>query len=214
MSTATPISTREDSSVVLYDVSWEQYEAILDAFRDRHLRHTYDNEVLEIMSPSQKHEGRKKFLGRIVERLADSLEMDFLCLGSSTHRRKDLLKGLEPDECYYFANEPAVRDHVDEIDLENDPPPDLAIEVDVTSSSLKRLPIFAALGVSEVWRFDGKKMHFLQLAENGQYNPVSASIVFPRLQPEHLTTLLTEVSSRSQSRRVREFVDWLIDKND
>jgi Uma2 family endonuclease len=210
MSTATPLSTHGDASVVLHDVSWDEYCNIVAGRGDRRFHHTYDNGMLEIMSPSSRHESRKKFLGRVVERLADALDIDFHALGNTTHRRKDLLRGLEPDECYYFASESRIRDRVDEIDLENDPPPDLVIEVDMTNSSLKRLPIFAALRVPEVWRFDGTRMHFLQLRDNGQYEAIDTSVVFPMLRTEFLTNLLTEVSSRSQARRVREFVDWVV----
>ncbi len=210
MSTATPIPTREGSSVVLYDVSWEEYRNILEGRGDRKFHHTYDNGVLEIMSPLVRHEARKKFLAQVVEAIGHGLNLDFLCLGSATHKRKDLLKGLEPDECFYFASEPTVRDHHEEIDFDVDPPPDLAIEIDITHSSIKRRPIYAALGVPELWIVDGKKVSILLRDESGLYQEHSNGLVFPFLKAERLTELLNEVSNRSQAQRIRDFADWAV----
>jgi Uma2 family endonuclease len=207
MSTATPLSTHGDASVVLHDVSWDEYCNIVAGRGDRRFHHTYDNGMLEIMSPSRTHEWEKTYLGQAIEKLVDVLEINVVCLGSSTHQREDLLQGLEPDECYYIANEPIVRGRAKEIDLAVDPPPDLAIEIDVASSSIPRLPIYAKLGVPEVWRFDGKRVHVLSLAGE-QYLDKPNSIAFPFLTAAKLTELLTEETDEADSERMRRFLAW------
>ena len=105
------------------------------------------------------------FLGRIIDILAEELEIPYDAGGSTTHKREDLAKGLEPDQCYYIRNEPLIRGRM-ELDLTHDPPPDLAIEIDISRSSVTRLGIYAALGVPEVWRYDGEALQ-VQFVERG-----------------------------------------------
>src|SRR5262245_15230309 len=99
--------------IVLYDVSWEAYEALLEAMGDRRLRHSYDQGVLEIMSPLKRHDRAKKIIARMLEAMALELDIDIQSIGSTTLRKRPKQKGLEPDECYYVAHEPQVRDKLD-----------------------------------------------------------------------------------------------------
>ena len=164
-------------------VTWEQYEALLEALGDRYFAHTYDRGWLELlMSPRVDHDWVKKFIGRMVETISTTLKIRIKCIGSTTLARKPVSRGLQPDEGYYIANEPAVRFKMT-YDQAKDPPPDLVIEVDVTSKSIKRLPVYAALRVPEVWRYDRSTLHFYGLYR-GKHRRIERSLSFPFLTPE------------------------------
>lgn len=165
---------------LLEGVSWRFYEQFLEEVGGRPIRLTYDRGNLEVMSPLRLHELVGRFLGRLVETISLDLGIPIASCGSTTFRREDLARGLEPDECYYVGNEPRVRDG-HELDLAHDPPPDLAIEVDITSSSLDRQGIYAALGVPELWRYDGEQFHLLHLQPDGSYAGREQSRSFPFL---------------------------------
>jgi Uma2 family endonuclease len=194
--------------VVLYNVPWEAYEAILDAMGDRRFRHSYDRGVLEIMSPLKRHDRAKKLIARFIESLTYELRIPIQSIGSTTLRKRPKEKGLEPDECYYIAHEPEVRDKPD-YDPDRDPAPDLAIEVDVTSSSVGRMPIFAALGIPEVWRFDGSKVTFVRLNRNGKYVPITRSRALPLMTPTVIESLLAKRFDVSEHDLMHEFVTWV-----
>lgn len=195
-------------SVLLTDISWDMYEKILEAFGERRLRHTYADGMLEIMSPLHIHEWRKGFIGRLLEMLAWRMRIPIKCAGSTTLRKKLKRRGLEPDESYYVAHEAVVRGR-DEIDLRTDPPPDLAIEVDVTHKSLNRLEAYAKLGVPEIWRHDGKVLHFLKLNAKGTYVPVKLSLAFPMISPSDIQRYLDMLPTRDENSILDELVAWL-----
>lgn len=201
--------TKRDAGVVLHDVSWEQYQTLLQTFSDRRLRHTYSEGELEIMSPSQGHEEEGEFLDKVLWQMAYELGRDLLCLGSTTLTRGDLAKGIGPDKCYYLANEAKVR-RVAAIDFANYPPPDLVLEVDYSSSSLPRVPVYAALGVPELWRVKSNEVSFFTL-KAGKFEQVATSVAFPFLTAEKLTELLAlrATDQRSDRELVREFVEWV-----
>jgi len=143
-------SNQTSNQILLPSIRWETYRAIAcDLESQPNKRLTYDKGLLEIRMPSELHESYKKLLGRIVEALTESLGLEICSLGSMTCDREDLARGLEPDQCYYIQNEAMIWGK-DKIDLTSDPPPDLAIEIDITSSSLNRFAIYAQLGVPEV----------------------------------------------------------------
>src|SRR5438105_6077278 len=147
-----------DSSqkVVLYGIDWKAYKTICGAVADHpRLRMTYDRRALEIMVISAIHDNWGNLFGLIIFTLARFYRKKVRTLGSFTHQREDLERGFEPDKCFYLANLAAIKGKK-EIDLTKDPPPDLSIEVDVAHSSLNRMGIFAAFGIPEIWRFDGK----------------------------------------------------------
>jgi Uma2 family endonuclease len=138
---------------VLDGLDWDGYETLLRLFP--RTRMTYDRGVVELMSPLYVHEHYRKRLALLIETLADELEIPYIAAGSTTFRRQLLDRGLEPDESYYLDSIVRLNNRMD-INLDVDPPPDLAVEVDITSSSLDRIGIYAAIGVAEVWRFDGE----------------------------------------------------------
>jgi len=146
-------------------------------------------------------------MGRMVEVTTEETETEIRSLGSTTWSREDLGKGLEPDQCYYIQNEQAVRGKA-EIDLTVDPPPDLAIEVDNTSSSLNRMAIYAALGVPEVWRFDGATLTIYSLA-NGDYRPQDTSMVLPLLRHDDLLRFLQTSQTMGETSWIKTFRQWV-----
>src|SRR6266700_436280 len=144
--------------VILRRVSWETYERLLAEHEQcSSPRFTYDRGVLEIMSPSIRHERLNRSLATMCEVIAEELHIELDNAGSTTFKREDLTRGFEPDSCFYVQNVERVRDR-DQIDLTVGPPPDLVIEIDISSSSLDRFPIFANIGVPEVWRYDGTRL--------------------------------------------------------
>src|SRR5262249_48910267 len=150
-------------------------------------------------------EREKRFMGRTVETLTVEMKLNVCSCGSMTIRRPDLAKGFEPDECYYIQNEPLVRG-TRELDFTVDPPPDLGLEVDVTSSSIDREALYAAIGVPELWRFDGVKLEFLVLQANRVYARVERSRCFPFLTPHILMTYLSQIDQRPENELLMEFV--------
>lgn len=204
----TAVLTPPRNQVVLRGVSWTTYQALSrDLESEPGKRLTYDQGTLEIMVPLPPHEGYKSLMGRLVEVTTEETETEIRSLGSTTWSREDLQKGLEADECYYIQNEQAVRGKA-EIDLATDPPPDLAIEVDFTSSSMNRLEIYLALGVPEVWRFDGATLTIYCLVE-GQYRPQEASEVLPLLQRGDILRFLQASQTMGETTWVREFRKWV-----
>jgi Uma2 family endonuclease len=125
-----------------------------------------------------------------------------------TFRRKRKQRGLEPDECYWIANEPAVRGKY-KFDFRVDPPPDLVVEVDVTSSSLDRMSIYAVLGVPEVWRFDGRTMTFNELRSNGKYAAIADSKSFPGVSNSDVQGFLAQHQQLDETSVIRQFRAWV-----
>lgn len=200
-----------EQRIVLDGISWNTYETLLDEIQNGGVRLAYDHGRLEIMSPSLPHEKYKRLLGRMIEILAEELDLPINSGGSTTFRREELLRGIEPDECYWLLHASDVA-HNDTIDLSVDPPPDLAIEVDITSSSLDKMVICAALQIPEVWRFDGRDLHVQQLQRDGTYLPVSASPSFPNVPLDTLAEYLALRSRIDERQWVKEFRQWVRDE--
>ncbi|MFI5380867.1 MAG: Uma2 family endonuclease [Tepidisphaerales bacterium] len=193
--------------VVLEGISWGSYEKLLKEIGDRPLRVTFDEGSLEIMSPLPEHEHPKRFIGRLIEMLAFTLDRPVTCLGSTTFRRRDKQKGLEPDECYFFENEAKVRG-LKRWNPRKDPPPDLVVEVDIFSRSIDREPIYAALGVPELWRYDGQRLQCLQLSGD-HYTVRRHSRVFPFLEVAQLQQFLAQLPDKDENSILREFIAWV-----
>src|SRR4051794_17389600 len=156
-------------------VPWRMYTRLLRAFEDRpRWKLTYDGGELEIMSPSLQHDDDGVFLGRMVFILTEELGLPVHGGGSTTLKRQLMQKGLEPDECFWIVHAPQMAG-VRRLDLRIHPPPDLAIEIDVTHSSLNRMGIYAAVGVPEVWRLDDHVVTFQVLDADGNYRRVESS---------------------------------------
>ncbi|NJL46981.1 MAG: Uma2 family endonuclease [Leptolyngbyaceae cyanobacterium SM2_5_2] len=201
--------------VILRNISWPTYQALVRDFEaEPAMRLTYDSGSLEIRMPLDPHETYKKLLGRLIESATEEFGLEVRSLGSRTCDREDLAKGLEPDQCYYIQNEALVRD-VERIDLTQYPPPDLAVEIDITSSSLNRLAIYAALGVPELWRYDGSTLIIYGL-HDGEYSQQEASSALPSLKAADLARFLALRFPQAEAARpigenslLRQFRQWL-----
>ena len=192
---------------VLHGVSWDAYQQILEALPEHRLRHSYDGWNLTMMSPSQEHDWIKGRIGRLIEATATQLKLPIKSIGSTTLRRSGVKKGLEPDEAFYVAHEAQVRGKK-RLDPDGDPPPDLAIEVDITNSSEDRQEIYAQLGVPEVWRYSDQRLIFWRLEADG-YREVSQSIAFPFLESSYLSNLLKQAESWDDTSLIASHLDWL-----
>jgi Uma2 family endonuclease len=159
------------------------------------------------MAPSPPHENYKKVLGRFVETLTEELNIEIKSLGSLTCTREDLARGLEPDQCYYIQNEAVVRT-LDEIDFNQDPPPDLVIEIDISSSSINRLSLYAALGVPEVWRYDARAITIYRL-EGERYQACDRSPTFPQITPAEVMRFLELRKTMGETSLIRSFRKWV-----
>jgi Uma2 family endonuclease len=192
----------------LKNISWETYERLLAEKEDQAgARLYYNNGTLEIKMPSVEHEEPNRTLAHLIELLAEELNLDLRRLGSTTFNREDLGKGFEPDSCFYIRNAPAIRGKKT-LDLKQDPPPDIVIEVDITSDSLDKFPIFAGLRIPEVWRFDNGTVTIHTLQGN-DYPKALHSLAFPMLTSEMATRFLAEsetMRSPDWSRHVRTWV--------
>lgn len=191
----------------LSDVPWETYVTYSDGLGPRHIRVTYDGGEMEVMTLSSRHENRKKLLGRLVEALTEEMDLDIASFGSMTCRREDLLSGLEPDDSYWIEHEPQVRGRED-IDLEIDPPPDLALEIEISRSTLNRMNIYASLRVPEVWRWDGEVLRVVVLSARGTYRPSNRSKAFPFLPLLEFAQFLQR-TDLSETQLLRSFRNWV-----
>ena len=200
-------SPKTGQQLILHGVSWETYEQLLSDFQDSHAVHfAYDRGKLEIMVLSFKHETVNRTLANIVSILAEEMQIDIISAGSTTFKRADLARGFEPDSCFYIQHEEQISGKA-EIDLSVDPPPDLVIEIDITNPSLNKFPIYAQVGIPEVWRYDGTKVFFF-IVEGVEYKEADHSLAFPSLTSAIVATFLkesVELKSTAWVRRIREW---------
>jgi Uma2 family endonuclease len=202
-----PLTHKRADRVVLYNISWQHFENLLGDLREsRGARVAYDRGTLEIMTPLPEHEYYKEVIGDAIKEIAEVLERDYESLGSTTWKQNTYQVGVEPDNCFYFQNEAQIRGKL-AIDLSQDPPPDLVLEIDVTSKSLSRFPIYARLQVPEIWCYGDGELKIYQL-KNGEYIDAETSLVFPMLSLQELPTLIEQ--NRTAGRRaIRKAVgDW------
>src|SRR5215203_1437045 len=190
-SVASPPRLVPDKRVVLPCVSWETYERLLADDEERRVpRMTYDQGVLELVTPSKPHEVDAATITRIVDIVAAVLGIPIQSTASTTFRRQDLERAFEADASFYIQNEPRVRNRR-EVDLTVDPPPDVVLEMEMSRSALDKLPLFASMGIPEVWRCDGQRVSIFILDQDG-YRESSSSQSLPVLTSEDLTRFLAE----------------------
>jgi Uma2 family endonuclease len=193
--------------IILYNISWTTYQRLLAEHEGRQSpRFVYDRGDLEIMVLSFEHEQFNRLLADIFTLIAIEMELEFTNAGSTTFNRQDLARGFEPDTCFYIEHADDIAGQK-RIDLATDPPPDLVIEVDITSPSLDKLPIYAAVGVPEVWHFNGERVVILTLTGD-RYTVQDHSAALPQLTSQQL---LDFIRSSQQMRHVawlRSIRDW------
>ncbi|MEM9770678.1 MAG: Uma2 family endonuclease [Cyanobacteria bacterium P01_D01_bin.73] len=199
----------EPGETVRIQADWDEFNRILEELGDRRAsRIAYANGLLSIMVPLPEHEGAKENLGDFIKVLLEELEMDRYALGSTTFINTETLKGVEPDNCFYIRNPSAVRGKY-RLDLAVDPPPDLVLEIDITSRSHPE--IYAALGVSELWQYSRKGLEIKHLdPTNGTYQVKPESQYFPGLP---LTEVLPQYLKRAATENInvviKEFRAWI-----
>lgn len=200
------VSGPTELGVVLEGVSWETYEKLIEGFGDRRSYTTYDRGTMEIgMSPGRKHERGADVLVSLVSAIRDRKDLPIEAGGSVTHRHPELAKGVEPDACYWIANEAVMRG-VDELDLKKHPAPDLVIEIDVAASSIDRIEIFHSLGVPEVWRVSKSGLEFLVRGDQGSYEPHETSSCFPFVDRQRVEQAVREARTLGESAALRQLL--------
>jgi Uma2 family endonuclease len=201
------ISVPPGQRVLLHDVSWQEFETILeDLGEHRAARIAYDNGTLEIMTPLPAHERSKENIGDLVKALLEELDIEFCPLGSTTFKNQEMTKGIEPDNCFYIQNEALVRGK-DRIDLAVDPPPDLALEVDVTSRTHPN--IYEALGVPELWRFEKGELQ-INILRDGKYIVSEVSPNFPNVPlVEVIPQYLNQSKTLGRNKAMKAFRAWV-----
>jgi len=163
-------SIEQQQSLILYGVTWEQYDALVGLFMDQFpaLRMTYLEGTLEIMSTSPEHERIQTIIGRLIEAFAEELDIDLNGYGAATFRKEAVARGLEPDECYCFGKLREV--------------PDIAVEVVITSGTLNKLRVYQGLGVQEVWFWKKGTFEVYSLVDSDRdYEAKAASLLLPKL---------------------------------
>ena len=194
--------------VVLRNVSWSTYQALLaDMGEHRTARLAYYCGTLEIKMPSKFHELINRLLARIITTLTEELGLDIVPLGSTRFDNEEDIQGVEPDSCFYIQHAHCVEPDDDMPPQEI--PPDLVVEVDITSSSTSRLVVYKMMGVPEVWRYNRQEMTILQLAK-GEYVECENSPTFPMLSTKTLTQFLEQgKQSKNHNRLIAELRKWI-----
>jgi Uma2 family endonuclease len=209
MVAAFPLAGEERIS--LQSVSWQFYESMLQELgENRAVRVAYDRGVLEIMSPLMPHERGKCGIDRLIAALAEALDLPLVSAGSLTCKREDLNRGAEPDLCYYIQNERLVRSK-EHIRLPEDPPPDLVIEIEFSSSAVDKLSLYAAMGVPEFWRYDGQKLRVYVLLAN-EYVQQEISPTFAPIPVKEMPKFLKEAKEIGEIPMVKKFRAWIQEK--
>lgn len=189
--------------ILLNDVSWKEYEMFLEDFAEKSgWRLAYNEGKLEIMPPTLEHECFGFSFHDFVRAYCDRFDIELVGARSTTFRHELLKKGVEPDECYYIQNAEKVIGK--KFKSKEYPSPDIAVEVDVSTDSLDKFPIYSALKVPEVWIYDGKKLSFNKL-KGKKYHQTSHSIALPLLSAEKLTEFLKLSQEKGQTFALKAF---------
>jgi Uma2 family endonuclease len=193
--------------ILLDGINWQAFESILEEMGEhRGARVAYSNGTLEIMTPLPERERNKEIIGDLVKALLEELDIEFCPLGSTTFKNQQMAQGIEPDSCFYIQNEAAVRDK-DRLDLTVDPPPDLAIEIDITSRT--HPSIYETLGVPELWRFEKGKLQ-INILQNGKYVEPKSSALFPNLPiAREIPHYLNRCKIEGRNRTMKDFRAWI-----
>jgi Uma2 family endonuclease len=201
------IDVPQGQRVLLHDINWQEFEEILEELGEkRATRIAYSKGTLEIRMPLPEHEVNKEIIGDMVKILLDELDMDRECFGSTTFKRKDMAHGIEPDNCFYIQNHALMVGRT-RIDLTIDPPPDLVIEIDVTSKT--QLSAYEALKVPELWCYVDRKLQ-INVLRDGQYIQVDSSPTFPSLPAIAGIAKFVEMSrTAGTSPALRAFRQWV-----
>jgi Uma2 family endonuclease len=198
----------EGGTLILQHVSWGDYEQLLaELGNSPGVRVHYDNGRLEIMAPLQEHEACGEMIGSMVRVLTRELRLKLESRGSATLKRETQAKGVEPDGSFYIRHATSIIGKR-RIDLNIDPPPDLVVEIDLTNESLTKFPIYQALGVPEIWRYDAESTEFHRL-EAGRYLVSPMSRAFPFLASSVISQFLELSKTAGQDEALDAFRHWV-----
>ncbi len=197
-----------ESAFIAHNIAWDEYEELLSEVGEASgLRISYYRETLQIMTLSPKHERYGRLFEKIMGILSLRLKMPILSFGSMTMRTRRDRAGKEPDACFYIQSAPLIGNR-DNLDFAVDPPPDIVLEIDIHHDSLAQFPLYVALGVPEIWRYDGKRMR-IYLLSHGCYGEIAVSQALPILTAEHLTALLVSLRDDGEFATLTAFDEWL-----
>ena len=197
-----------EQRVVLRNISWQTFKAMLaETGEDRVSRMTYDRGTLEIMTPLMPHERANRQIERLIWILVEELGLNILSVGSMTCKREDLERGAEPDSSYYIQNEPLVREK-DEINLAEDPPPDLVLEVEYSRSAINKLRLYASMRVPELWRYDGRSLRIYRL-DKEEYHLCENSPTFAPIAVSEIPRFIKETKNIGEVAMVQSFRVWV-----
>lgn len=195
------------TAVKLHGVPWRSYLDLRNSPETGRQPMTYDRGELEIISLTWRHQRFVSVLGRLIDIWTEEQEIESASCGSMTMQREDLQRGFEPDRCYYIARAPLVRAK-EELNFTTDPPPDLAIEVDVMQRTIEKAPLYAAFGVPELWRYDGRQLHVFSL-HGEQYRRATHSQSLPNFPVAEAEAVLAKLGTASDTQLAREFRKWV-----
>jgi Uma2 family endonuclease len=197
-----------DTVVTFHGVRWEEYEDLLRQVGEASgLRISFNEGTLTVMTLSTEHEKYVRFLESLITAIKLRLRLNILSFGSATMKKRKRNKGNEPDACFYVQSADLLGKRI-QLDFEVDPPPDIVVEIDVHHDSLFKFPIYAALGVPEIWRYDGQELTISVLQE-GQYVTVPHSQALPLLSSQMLTEFLTRLRDEGELQALLAFDEWL-----
>ena len=204
------IQLNEGQRVTLENINWQEFEDILeDLGEHRHSLMAYYEGVLELKMPLPGHERIKVIIGDLLKILLDELGLEWESLGSTTFKSKRMQAGIEPDDCFYIKNYQAMIGKM-RLNLDVDPVPDLAIEVDFTSTT--KTSAYEALAVPEIWRYKNGKLE-ISLFVDGKYINSDVSKAFPSVDAIAGISLFLEKSQDLPTSALRrEFRQWLQNK--
>jgi Uma2 family endonuclease len=204
------IDVPQGQRVLLHDISWQEFEEVIEELGENRASHVaYYDGTLEIRMPLPEHEKAKSIIGHLLVALLGELGMEWESLGSTTFKKQNMRAGIEPDDCFYIKNYAATIGK-DRIDLSVDPPPDLAIEVDLTSDT--QVSAYEALGVPEIWRYKNRKL-LAYIWQDGMYMESQTSAAFPDLPVIEVISKFVEMSREiGMSKALRAFRQWLAEQ--
>jgi Uma2 family endonuclease len=192
---------------LIRNIDWATYRKISEALNERHFHMSFDGEALELRTTSDDHAWCSRLLGDFVVVLTEETGQPRRTSGDMTMDREDLEKGIEADESFYLVNEARVGGK--KIDLSVDPPPDLGIEIDLTTDSRRRFGIYGKIGVPEIWRYDGQAATIYHRQPSGEYQPADRSRYFPFLSAADLTRFLALREQMEENALLRAFREWV-----
>jgi len=204
VTTVTPAEAR----TILENISWQTFKSMLaDMGSERNTRLAYDNGIVEILSPLVPHENPNRLIEAFIVVMCEELGLEIKRTGSITLTRDDLEKGGEPDSSYYIQNESLVRDK-ENINLSEDPPPDLVLEVEYSRFAVNKLSLYASMGIPEFWWYDGSVLRVYMLSGK-QYSEVKSSPTFARIPVKEIPKFIQETRKNGEIATTRAFRTWV-----